>query len=127
MYKNPKVINELGGIVMEAIEDGEPDRYLDPELDATEHKLVMKGKYGAVAPFTPPSKEEILEQLNNEARAKRKQLLETIVDPVVSNPLRWNDLTSDQQQAYKDYRQALLDITDQDGYPETIEWPTLGV
>jgi hypothetical protein len=67
------------------------------------------------------------EQLDAQARAKRKQLLETIVDPVVSNPLRWNDLTADQQQAYKDYRQALLDITDQDGYPETIEWPTLGV
>ena len=73
------------------------------------------------APIIPP------EQLDAQARAKRKQLLETIVDPVVSNPLRWNDLTADQQQAYKDYRQALLDITDQDGYPENIEWPTLGV
>jgi hypothetical protein len=73
----------------------------------------------------PPPPPPTTEQLDAEARAKRKQLLETIVDPVVSNPLRWNDLTADQQQAYKDYRQALLDITDQDGYPETIEWPTL--
>ena len=67
------------------------------------------------------------EQLDLQARAKRKQLLETVVDPVVSNPLRWNDLTVDQQQAYKDYRQDLLDTTTQDGYPETIVWPTLGV
>jgi hypothetical protein len=33
------------------------------------------------------------------------------------------DLTAEQKQAWAVYRQALRDITEQAGFPETIDWP----
>jgi hypothetical protein len=117
MYKNPKVINELGGIVMEAIEDGEPDRYLDPVLDAIEHKLAMKGKYGAVTPFTPPSEQEVLEQLAAQGRAQRDSLLAS------TDWTQLPDVPQATREAYAVYRQALRDVPQQDGFPLTITWP----
>ena len=79
---------------------------------------------GNVAPYVPPTAEELLEEATVEANMQRKYLLETIVDPLVMNPLRWADLTAQEQERVKTYRQALLDITDQDGFPHNIEWPT---
>ena len=34
------------------------------------------------------------------------------------------DMTSEQQTAWAAYRTALLDITDQAGFPHNITWPT---
>lgn len=58
-------------------------------------------------------------------RVARDIKLRKEVDPVVTNPLRWNDLTSDQQTAITTYRTALLDITTQSTFPESITWPTI--
>jgi len=58
------------------------------------------------------------------ARAERAALLYHHVDPVVSNPLRWNSMTQAQRDAWAAYRQALLDISQQTGFPHEIEWPT---
>lgn len=57
-------------------------------------------------------------------REERSYLLATEVDPVVTNPLRWADLSVDQQQAWASYRRALLDITSQAGFPHNVAWPT---
>ena len=46
------------------------------------------------------------------------------VDPLAGNSLRWADLTSEQQQDVSDYRQSLLDITEQGGFPHNVTWPT---
>ena len=59
-----------------------------------------------------------------EVRAERDRLLITKVDPLVSNPLRWADLSSDKQTEWTVYRQALLDVPQQVGFPNTINWPT---
>ena len=40
------------------------------------------------------------------------------------NPIRWGLLTSEKQTEMTVYRQALLDIPQQDGFPWDIEWPT---
>ena len=56
-------------------------------------------------------------------RAERDRLLREEVDPVVSNPLRWASMTPEPQQAWVDYRQALLDVPQQAGFPEVVEWP----
>lgn len=40
------------------------------------------------------------------------------------SPMWWSSMTPEEQQAWSDYRQALLDITSQPNYPETIVWPT---
>jgi hypothetical protein len=63
------------------------------------------------------------EDLAEEARAKRDNILATVVDPLVSNPFRWADLTSDKQAEWSNYRQELLDVPQQDGFP-TVVWPT---
>lgn len=57
-------------------------------------------------------------------REHRDYLLVTEVDPIVSNPLRWADMTTEQQNAWAQYRTDLLNITDQDGFPENVTWPT---
>ena len=59
-----------------------------------------------------------------EVRAERDRLLSAGVDPLVSNPLRWADLSSDKQTEWAQYRRDLLDITDQSGFPRNVTWPT---
>lgn len=56
-------------------------------------------------------------------RIERDLRLKNDVDPLVTNPLRWAELSADQQQAYADYRRALLDIPQQDGFPYDVIWP----
>jgi len=63
------------------------------------------------------------EQLADEARAKRDGLLREL-DSIVSNPLRWNAFTEAEQQALALYRQALLDVPQQEGFPTDVVWPT---
>ena len=64
------------------------------------------------------------ERAAKKARKQRDAILSAEVDPIVSNPLRWAALTAEQQQAWADYRQALLDIPQQAGFPHDIIWPT---
>ena len=70
----------------------------------------VAGEFGAVAPYTPPA-DITGEQALAGVRAERDNRLATEVDPIVSNPLRWADLTTEQQNAWAAYRRALLDIT----------------
>lgn len=55
------------------------------------------------------------------ALARRNQLLSTGPDRI--SPMWWNTMSPELQQAWSDYRQALLDITAQPGYPQDIIWP----
>lgn len=57
-------------------------------------------------------------------RKYRDELLEMEVDPIVTNPLRWADLSAEKQQEWTDYRTALLNVPQQAGFPNTITWPT---
>ncbi len=77
------------------------------------------------AAFVPPTSEEIITAQTAQAREERNRLLSSYVDPVVSNPLRWNELSEEKKQAWADYRKALLDITEQSGFPQNIIWPTM--
>lgn len=56
-------------------------------------------------------------------RTKRDALLGKQVDPLVTNPLRWADLTAEKQAEWTQYRRDLLDITEQAGFPHNIVWP----
>jgi len=58
-------------------------------------------------------------------RIERSIRLERDVDPIAGNALRWADLSAEEQLHLANYRQALLDITEQEGFPENIIWPTL--
>lgn len=66
-----------------------------------------------------------IEFYKNYTRQIRNSYLEQYVDSVVSNPLRWADMTEQQKQPYIDYRRYLLDFTEHDGWwydmPMTFE------
>lgn len=64
-----------------------------------------------------------MERLTREARARRDTLLKETVDSV--NPMRWEALTELQKDAWRAYRQALLDVPQQEGFPTNIIWPTI--
>jgi hypothetical protein len=56
-------------------------------------------------------------------RAERNRQLQE-VDVIAGNALRWGELTAEKQQEWANYRQALLDVPQQAGFPENITWPT---
>lgn len=75
-----------------------------------------------VSVYTPPTQSELDAIAADVARQNRASLLAE-VDAIAGNALRWADLTPDQQAEWAAYRQSLLNITDQEGFPQNITWP----
>ena len=78
---------------------------------------------GDVAAYVAPTQAELDAAAASGVRQDRADKLVAEVDPLAGNRLRWADLTSDQQQDVIDYRQSLLDITEQGGFPHSVNWP----
>ena len=57
-------------------------------------------------------------------RTIRNERLIEEVDPIVTNPLRWAELSSDKQTAWTKYRTDLLNVPQQSGFPWTHTFPT---
>jgi len=74
-------------------------------------------------PYKFPTQEELNDIVADDVRTKRNKLLLTVVDRTVSNPLRWAEMTPEQQQAWAEYRTALLEIPQQSGFPYSVIWP----
>jgi hypothetical protein len=74
--------------------------------------------------YVAPTQAELDAEAAALVRGQRDYLLQTEVDPIVSNPLRWGSLSDEQQLAFTVYRQNLLDITEQEGFPHNVVWPT---
>ena len=74
--------------------------------------------------YVPPTQEELDAQAAAQVRGERDQRLISEVDPIVTNPLRWADLTAAEQAEWTQYRTDLLNITEQAGFPDTVTWPT---
>ena len=71
--------------------------------------------------------ESIISAKQNAVREHRNYLLKTEVDPIVTNPLRWADMSEEEKQQYTDYRRYLLDYTTTENWweqdPKTfVEW-----
>ena len=73
--------------------------------------------------YVPPTQAELDAEAAASVRADRDSRLEE-VDAVAGNALRWADLTSAKQAEWSTYRQALLDVPQQAGFPHDIIWPT---
>ena len=89
-------------------------------------EVITNAKTGAVTKrvFTAAEVAERTKPPSAEAiRSQRDHILATVVDPLVSNPLRWADMTIEAQQAWADYRRALLDVPQQAGFPNAVAWP----
>lgn len=79
---------------------------------------------GDVAPYIPPTQEELDIIAAKNVRSDRDFRLNYEVDPVVTNPLLWDELTLEKQEEWKQYRLALKDIPQQSGFPYSVTWPT---
>ena len=74
--------------------------------------------------YVAPTQAELDAELAASLRAQRNEKLFMEVDPIVSNPLRWNDLTEAKQTEWAQYRTDLLNLPEQSGFPNTVTWPT---
>ena len=98
-------------------------RDTDTTINNDEVMALIGTDFAAYVAPTPPTAEELAATAAAQVRSQRNQLLRE-VDVFVGNPLRWADLTSEQQTAWATYRTALLDVPQQSGFPSTITWPT---
>ena len=96
------------------------------------YNRAVAGEFGPIAEFESP--EDITGDAAQQLlRDTRDNILKNEVDPIVSNPLRWNAMTEAKQQEWTDYRQALLDLpsTQSSAYQtfntttEDMEWVNL--
>lgn len=119
MYKAIKdnkilAVNETGDF---------PCLVYDTIEEDTEHQASEFVEIGGE--FALRTEEKAITCLKTRVRAVRDSYLVEYVDKVVSNPLRWSDLSSEEQQAYKDYRRYLLDYTTEESWwennPKTFE------
>ena len=74
--------------------------------------------------YVPPTQEELDTANAAGARRTRDYMLRHEVDPSVSNPLRWADLGADKQAEWAQYRTDLLNVPQQESFPNSISWPT---
>jgi len=128
-YRSAKYINDNGWIDCEI---NHPDHgwipyTLDPaDTDMTVNNddlLAAMGAAGDVAAYVPPTQAELDAALAAGLRLQRDGLL-TDVDAIAGNALRWAELSADKQTAWGVYRQALLDVPQQAGFPNDVTWPT---
>ena len=128
-YRNARYINDSGWIdcEIEHPDYGWIPYSLDPaDKDTTinnDELLSLMLANSDVAAYVPPTQEELDAEAAAAVRAERDMKLATEVDPIAGNALRWASLTAEQQQAWADYRQALLDIPKQSGFPTDVVWP----
>jgi len=99
---------------------------LDPDdTDMTVDNSVLLTLIGSdYAAYVAPTQEELDAELAASLRAQRDDKLVNEVDPVVTNPLRWAELTDAKQAEWTQYRTDLLNLPAQAGFPNTVTWPT---
>jgi len=77
------------------------------------------------AAYLAPTQAEIDDGNALGVRTLRDSILTELVDPIVTNPMRWNDLTEAKQADWTQFRTDLLNIPSQEGFPSgEIVWPT---
>ena len=95
------------------------------DTDMTVDNSVLLGLIGSdYAAYVAPTQEELNAGLAAGLRAQRDQKLVEEVDPIVTNPLRWAELTDAKQAEWTQYRTDLLNLPAQAGFPNTVTWPT---
>ena len=127
-YRNAKYVTQT--IIDCEIED-EHYGWIPYSLDPTDEDMTVNNDdllsameaAGDVAAYVPPTQAELDATLSEQLRGERDGLLAE-VDAIAGNALRWGELTADQQSSWATYRQALLDVPQQTGFPHDVTWPT---
>ena len=105
------------------ISDGVVTNYTEAELVSKQNiPYGYKWDIATMSAVKTLTDEEINTYLGDRIRAKRDQLLKDAVDRL--NPIWWNSMTPEKQTEWAVYRQDLLDITSQSGFPQNVVWPT---
>ena len=127
-YRNAKCLHNSGWIDCEI----EHPHYgwipytLDPaDTDNTvsnDNLLAAMAANGDVAPYVAPTQAELDATLSVQLREERDALLSG-VDAIAGNALRWADINANAQAAWGVYRQALLGVPQQTGFPNDVVWP----
>ena len=95
------------------------------DTDMTVDNSVLLGLIGSdYAAYVAPTQAELDAELSANLRGQRDQKLVEEVDPLVTNPLRWAELTDAKQAEWTQYRTDLLNLPAQAGFPNTVTWPT---
>lgn len=81
------------------------------------YQAALNGAYGEVAACVKSEAEYISDVLNERGMRVAE------IDKTTTNPILWNALTQEEQQAFADKRAALMDIEQQPGYPTDVIWP----
>ena len=95
------------------------------DTDMTVDNSVLLELIGSdYAAYVAPTQAELDAELAAGLRGQRDQKLLEEVDPLVTNPLRWAELTDAKQAEWTQYRTDLLNLPEQSGFPNDITWPT---
>jgi len=128
-YRNAHSINSTGSIDCEIAhpKHGWIPYTLNPsDTDNTIDNVALLQQItdgNDLVPYTPPTQEEVDAGKSVEVREIRDYNLISVVDPVVSNALRWSDMPQEDKDVYITYRLDLLNIPAQAGFPHNIIWP----
>ena len=78
------------------------------------YAIYDKGDFYKVEKIPEPT----IEEKSAKKREERDYLLKSVVDPVVTNPLRWEELDDTEKSKYRAYRLYLLDIPQMEEFPD---------
>lgn len=94
------------------------------DTDTTiDNNLIMSLIGNNFLSYVEPTQEELDLETAKIIRMQRNFILVSEVDPIITNILRWEELDPTGQNKWRQYRQELLDVPNQEGFPNGIVWP----
>ena len=114
---NVEINHPEHGWILYAIDPSDTDQTIDNNV-----LLTLIGSN--FEEYVAPTQSELDAETAANIRKERDTILVTVVDPLVSNPLRWASLASDKQTEWANYRTNLLGVPQQAGFPNSITWPS---
>jgi hypothetical protein len=108
------------------VQEVAPPAYDYATQNLSSDAVLQGGSWVQVWSVTSASSEEIAQRRDGQAsmvRSQRDQLLHANVD--VFNAIRWEALDDATKQQWRDYRQELLDVPQQAGFPWNVTWPVV--
>lgn len=102
--------------------DAEECFYVCDPKDCVPHscelfRRCVAGEFGPVAPYVPPTPEQIRIGKSRHLRMERDQRI------AATDWTQFPDVPESTRALWKPYRQALRDVPQQDGFPHDVIWP----
>lgn len=88
------------------------------------HHYVQTGNGDEIiaVPLSEDERQAIREEHKRSAQLQAKLKLDEVASSV--SPLMWDAMSEAQRDVWRAYRQALMDVPQQPGFPYDIQWPT---